>query len=232
MNKAIIIGRLNKSGVNFNDNFEEDPKCRFKLAVKERWQDKERTELVNIFAAGKDAKKMRTSRVGDLVFVKGLANNGKYEKEGETIYYYEVESKSLRIVKENGDLRQEGLYHNDITLIGHLGSDPKVFNDGKVTGFSIACNDYDGEKETTRWFNVSTFNGMAKAAAEYLSKGRLVSVEGKITTRTYEKDNEIKTATSIVANKWKALDPNPQKKKRQEYSESAENEPAYDDIPL
>jgi hypothetical protein len=57
MNKAIIIGRLNKSGVNFNDNFDEDPKCRFKLAVKERWQDNERTELVNIFAAGKDAKK-------------------------------------------------------------------------------------------------------------------------------------------------------------------------------
>jgi len=232
MNKAIIIGRLNKSGVNFNDNFEEDPKCRFKLEVKERWQDNERTELVNIFAAGKDAKKMRTSRIGDLVFVKGLANNGKYEKEGENIYYYEIESKSLRIIKENGDLRQEGLYQNEITLIGHLGIDPKVFNDGKVTGFSIACNEYDGEKETTRWFNVSTFNGMAKAAAKYLSKGRLVSVEGKIRTREYEKDNEIKTATSIVANKWKALDPNPKRKNRKEYPESADNAYANDDIPL
>ena len=126
MNKAIIIGRLNKSGVNFYDNFDEDPKCRFKLAVKERQQDNERTELVNIFAAGKDAKKMRTSRVGDLVFVKGLANNGRYEKDGETIYFYEVESKSLRIIKENVDLRQEGFYQNEITLIGHLGSDPKV----------------------------------------------------------------------------------------------------------
>ncbi len=73
---------------------------------------------------------------------------------------------------------------------------------------------------------------MAKAAAEYLSKGRLVSVEGKITTRTYEKDSEIKTATSIVANKWKALDPNPQKKKKEEYSESTENEYANDDIPI
>ena len=132
MNKAIIIGRLNKSGVNFNDNFDEDPKCRFKLAVKERWQDNERAELVNIFAAGKDAQKMRTSRVGDLVFVKGLANNGKHEKDGKNIYYYEIESKSLRIIKENSDLRQEGLYQNDITLIGHLGSDPKVFNECKV----------------------------------------------------------------------------------------------------
>ena len=83
--KTIIIGRLNKSSVNFNDNFDEDPKCRFKLAVKERWQDNERTELVNFFAAGKDAKKMRSTRIGDLVFVKGLANNGKYEKEKEII---------------------------------------------------------------------------------------------------------------------------------------------------
>jgi single-stranded DNA-binding protein len=81
-NKA-IIGRLNKSSVNFSDNFDESTKCRFKLAVKERWQDNERTELVNIFAAGKDAKKMRSSRMGDLVFVKGLAKTGKYEKDGE-----------------------------------------------------------------------------------------------------------------------------------------------------
>jgi len=31
----------------------------------------------------KTQKKKRSSRIGDLVFVKGLANNGKYEKEGE-----------------------------------------------------------------------------------------------------------------------------------------------------
>jgi hypothetical protein len=55
--RVIIIERLNKSGVNFNDHYDESPKCRFKLAVKERWQDNERTELVDIFAAGKDAKK-------------------------------------------------------------------------------------------------------------------------------------------------------------------------------
>ena len=232
MNKAIIIGRLNKSGVNFNDNFDEDPKCRFKLAVKERWQDNERTELVNIFATGKDAKKMRSSRVGDFVFVKGLANNGRYEKEGENIYYYEIESKSLRIIKENSEIKQDGLYENEITLIGRLGSDPKVFKEGKISTFSIACNDYDGKNETTRWFNVSTFNKMAKSAAEYLKKGRLVSVEGKIRTREYEKDNEFKTATSIVADKWKALDANPQKNEGEKYPESANFEYADDDIPL
>ena len=63
MNKAIIIGRLTKSGVNFNDNFNDNPKCRFKLAVKERWKEKENTELINVFAEGKDANKMRRSRI-------------------------------------------------------------------------------------------------------------------------------------------------------------------------
>ena len=232
MNKAIIIGRLDKSGVNFNDNFNDDPKCRFKLAVKERWKEKENTELVNVFAEGKDANKMRTARIGNLVYVKGLANNGKYEKDGENIYYYEIESKSIRIINENREIKQDGFYENEINLIGRLGSDPKVFKEGKVSTFSIACNDYDGKNETTRWFNVSTFNKMAKSAAEYLKKGRLVSVEGKIRTRKYEKDNETKTAASIVANKWKALDPNPQRKKKEEYSEYADNESANDDIPL
>jgi len=232
MNKAIIIGRLTKSGVNFNDNFNDDPKCRFKLAVKERWKEKENTELINVFAEGKEANKMRTARIGNLVFVKGLANNGKYEKDGENIYYYEIESKSIRIIKENNEIKQDGFYENEINLIGRLGSDPKVFKEGNVSTFSIACNDYDGKNETTRWFNVSTFNKMAKAAAEYLKKGRLVSVEGKIRTREFEKDHEIKTATSIVANKWKALDANPQKNEGEKYPEPANFEYADDDIPL
>ena len=73
---------------------------------------------------------------------------------------------------------------------------------------------------------------MAKSAAEYLKKGRLVSVEGKIRTRKYEKDNETKTATSIVADKWKALDANPQKKEGEKYPEPANFEYAGDDIPL
>lgn len=232
MNKAIVIGRLTKSGVNINDSFNDHPKCRFKLAVKERWNEKEHTELVNIFVDGKDANKMRRSSIGDLVFVKGLANNGKYKKDGENIYFYEIESKSIRIIKENSEIKQDGLYENEIDLIGRLGSDPKVFKDGNVCTFSIACNDYDGKNETTRWFNVSTFNKMAKSAAEYLKKGRLVSVEGKIRTRKYEKDNEFKTATSIVANKWKALDANPQRDEGEKYPEPANFEYAGNDIPL
>jgi hypothetical protein len=82
--RVIIIGRLNKSGVNFNDNFDENPKCRFKLAARVRWQDNGRTDLVDIFAAGKDAKKkIEIIKNRGPCILKGLVKTGKYEKDGE-----------------------------------------------------------------------------------------------------------------------------------------------------
>ena len=209
MNKAAIIGRLANGGVQFNDDFDGDPKCRFKLAVTERWQDKERTELVNIFVAGRDAEKMRVSRTGDLVFVKGMPRTGKYQQDGENIYYLEIESRQLTIIRENQELTQEGLDQNEVTLVGRLGQDPKLFSDGKVASFSLACEEYNGRAQHTQWLNVTTFDTLAKSAGQFLTKGRLVAVEGKVRTREYEKDGEIKSATSIVASKWKALDARP-----------------------
>ncbi len=206
MNKAIIIGRLDKE-VQFNGNFDSDPKCRFKLAVNERWQNKERTELVNILVAGEDAQKMHQANRGDLVFVKGLSKPGSYEKDEEIIYYHEVESRRLQIMQAP----KEDFDQNEVTLVGRLGSDPKVFKDGKVTAFSMACEDYNGKEQTTRWINIVTFDRLAQSARRYLTKGRLVAVEGKIHTREYEKDGTSRTATSIVADRWTALDANPKK---------------------
>jgi single-strand DNA-binding protein len=211
MNKAIIIGRLD-TDAQFNDNFNGDSKCRFKLAVTERWQNKERTELVNISVTGEDAQKMRQASTGDLIFVKGLSKPGSYEKNGETIYYHEVESRRLQIMRAP----QEDFDQNEVTLVGRLGSDPKVFKDGKVSAFSMACDDYNGKDQTTRWINVVTFDRLAQSAREYLTKGRLVAVEGKIRTREYEKEGTSRTATSIVADRWTALDANPNKKPREE----------------
>ena len=207
MNKAIIIGRLDKEA-QFNDNFDSDPKCRFKLAVTERWDDKSRTELVNILATGTDAGKMKIAATGDLVFVKGLSKPGSYEKNDETIYFHEVESRRLQIVADP----TESMDQNEVTLVGRLGSDPKVLKEGKVTAFSMACEDYNGKEQTTRWINVVTFDRLAQSANEYLAKGRLVTVEGKIRTREYEKDGTSQTATSIVADRWTALDANPKTK--------------------
>lgn len=211
MNKAIIIGRLDTEA-QFNNNFDGDPKCRFKLTVTERWQNKERTELVNILVAGEDAQKMRQANTGDLVLVKGLSKPGSYEKNGETIYHHEVESRRLQIMQAP----KEDFDQNEVTLVGRLGSDPKVFKDGKVSAFSMACDDYNGKEQTTRWINVVTFDRLAQSAREYLAKGRLVAVEGKIRTREYEKEGTSRTATSIVADRWTALDANPNKKPREE----------------
>lgn len=209
MNKAEIIGRLANEGVHFNDGFDGDPKCRFRLAVTEHWQDKKRTELVNIYVAGNDAVKMRGTNTGDLVFVKGLSRTGTYEQDGENIYYLEIESRQLNTIREAQGFTQEGLDQNEVILVGRLGQDPKIFSNGKVTTFSMACDEYNGRAQNTQWLNVTTFDSLAKSAGEYLKKGRLVAVEGKVRTREYEKDGEIKSATSIVAHKWKALDARP-----------------------
>ena len=196
----------------FSDNFDSDPKCRFKLAVTERWDDKSRTELVNVLATETGAEKMKTAAAGDLVFVKGLSKPGSYEKEGKTIYYHEVESRRLQIIADPAYSMDE----NQVTLVGRLGADPKVLKEGKATAFSMACEDYNGKEQTTRWINVVTFDRLAQSASDYLAKGRLVAVEGKIRTREYDKDGVTQTATSIVADRWTALDSNPNTKPKEE----------------
>lgn len=211
MNKAIIIGSLDKEA-QFNDNFDSDPKCRFKLAVTERWDDKSRTELVNVLATGTDAEKMKTAAAGDLVFVKGQSKPGSFEKEGTKVYYHEVESRRLQIIADPACSMDQ----NEVTLVGRLGTDPKVLKEGKVTAFSVACEDYNGKEQSTRWINVVTFDRLAQSAGDYLAKGRLVAVEGKIRTREYEKDGVVQSATSIVADRWTALDANPKSKPKQE----------------
>lgn len=232
MNKATIIGRLFKGGVTFNENSKNGTECRFKLEVTEYWKEKEYKEIVNVYASGNDACAMEAAQIGDLVLVSGMAKTGKYEQNGGTIYYLEIKSRKLNIIEESLEFTQDDLDRNEVILVGRLGSDPKIFKEGEVTTFSIACDDYDGKQETTQWLNVTTFKGMAKAAGKYLKKGRLVAVEGNIRTGEYKKDNQIKKATSIVAKKWKALDSNPKKREKVGNSEPANYQSADNDIPF
>ena len=80
--------------------------------------------------------------------------------------------------------------YQKITLVGRLGSDPqmKYLDDGRaVTEFSLAVNEYSrpakGKKrgsKTTTWFKITCWERLAETAAEHLSKGRQVLVEGKV----------------------------------------------------
>lgn len=104
---------------------------------------------------------------------------------------------------------------NKCVFIGRLGRDPEVryLNDGKmITSFSIAVDESyknnSGEKVSkTEWVNIVAFGKLAEICGNYLQKGKLVYIEGKIQTRTWEdKDGAKRYATEIVANDMKMLD--------------------------
>ncbi|GGW49841.1 single-stranded DNA-binding protein [Arenibacter certesii] len=98
---------------------------------------------------------------------------------------------------------------NRVQLIGNLGNDPEIVNlDGgaKLAKFSIATNETfknaKGEKVTdTQWHNVVAWGKTADIVENYLTKGKEVAIEGKLTTRTYEtKEGEKRYFTEIRIN--------------------------------
>jgi single-strand DNA-binding protein len=96
---------------------------------------------------------------------------------------------------------------NKCIFVGRVGQPPEVrFTGGgqAVANFSIACNEKwkgkDGvDKETTTWVRCSTWGKLAELCGQYLQKGSLVYVEGKLQNREYEKDGQKKTSTEVVA---------------------------------
>ena len=98
---------------------------------------------------------------------------------------------------------------NKVILVGNLGSDPKTheFSNGNmVANFTLATKerytDRNGERiESTEWHNISCFGKTADLAAQYLSKGSKVYLEGKIKTSKYESaEGEERYKTEIIAN--------------------------------
>ncbi len=104
---------------------------------------------------------------------------------------------------------------NKAVLIGRLGKDPEIryTTDGSmVTNFSIATDeswkDKNGDKQQkTEWHRIVVFGKLAEICGNYLVKGKLVFVEGRIQTRSWEdKDGVKRFTTEIVANDMKMLD--------------------------
>jgi len=98
---------------------------------------------------------------------------------------------------------------NRVQLIGYLGKDPesKYTPTGKrVTDFPIAIShrwkDPSGSGETrehTEWVNIEAWEGLAEICHEYLTKGSLVYVEGRLKTDRYEVESEPRYFTKVVA---------------------------------
>jgi single-strand DNA-binding protein len=96
---------------------------------------------------------------------------------------------------------------NRVQLIGRLGKDPesKYTPTGKqVTDFPVAIsNRWKSEagetKESTEWVNIEAWERLAEICAEYLKKGSLVYVEGRLKTDRYEEKGETRYFTKVVA---------------------------------
>lgn len=98
---------------------------------------------------------------------------------------------------------------NRVQLEGNVGKNPevKVFeNNNKVANFTVATSEYKKNKagefitETT-WHNISAWGKQAEIAEKTFVKGSRVSIDGKITNRTYtDKEGNKRYFTEIVAN--------------------------------
>ena len=95
---------------------------------------------------------------------------------------------------------------NKVMLIGNLGNDPDIVNDGKIGKLSVATSESwkdksSGERKTkTEWHRVVIFNeGLLRIAEQYLKKGSKVYLEGQLQTKSYtDKDGVEKYTTEIV----------------------------------
>ena len=105
---------------------------------------------------------------------------------------------------------------NKVQVIGNLGRDPEMrytANGRAVANFSVAVNrkwtDQDGQThEDTEWVRVSCWEKTAENVAQYLGKGSLVYVEGRLQTRKYQdKEGNDRQSTEVVAQQVIFLDP-------------------------
>ena len=98
---------------------------------------------------------------------------------------------------------------NKVQLIGNVGNDPEIksFDGGKkVANFTIATNEsYKNEKgekvDQTEWHKVVAWGKTAEIIEKFVTKGKEVAIEGKLTHRSYEdKNGEKRYITEVVAN--------------------------------
>jgi single-strand DNA-binding protein len=102
---------------------------------------------------------------------------------------------------------------NKVILVGHLGKNPDIrYLEGgvSVASFPLATSETfnkDGRKvEQTEWHNIVMWRGLADVAAKFLQKGKLVYIEGKLRTRSFEdKEGVKKYTTEVVAENFTLL---------------------------
>ena len=103
---------------------------------------------------------------------------------------------------------------NKVILVGRLGKDPEVRNlenGATVANFTLATSESykdrtTGEKkEVTEWHNIVLWRALAEITQKYLHKGDMVYIEGKLRTRSWEKEGVTRYTTEVVADNMTML---------------------------
>jgi single-strand DNA-binding protein len=131
---------------------------------------------------------------------------------------------------------------NKVMIIGRIGQDPEIKYsklETPIANFSVATNskwNKNGEQEKTEWHKVILFGKQAEICGKYASKGNLVYVEGRLQTRTYEKDNVKHYVTEIIGYLFFLLESkkNNQKETGNKDNKHQQSDNSYneDDIPF
>jgi single-strand DNA-binding protein len=102
---------------------------------------------------------------------------------------------------------------NRVILVGRLGRDPETrftTSGQAVANFSLATDetykDRSGERQKrTEWHKIVAWGKSAELAQQYLKKGSLIYIEGRLQTREWEKDGQKRQTTEIVMTSMKFL---------------------------
>lgn len=100
---------------------------------------------------------------------------------------------------------------NSVVVVGRAGQDAEIkyFESGKIrTTFSLAVNRWDSKTkaEVTDWFNIDVWDKQAEFTGEYIKKGRLVVVDGRIQSNKWkDASGEERERYLIVANNVRLL---------------------------
>ncbi|BDX38277.1 single-stranded DNA-binding protein [Tenuifilaceae bacterium CYCD] len=117
---------------------------------------------------------------------------------------------------------------NKVILVGNVGKDPEVRHlegGATVARFPLATNetytDKSGKKVTqTEWHNIVVWRGLADIAEKYVKSGKLLFVEGRIRTSSYDdKDGNKRYSTEIVCDNFRFLGPNQGQQDSNSYAE-------------
>lgn len=151
--------------------------------------------------------------------------------------YFQTDFIRLQTVHATRALKKEDSMPalNKVQLIGYLGRDPEsrtMPNGNKVTHFSLGVTRRwktgKENREATDWFNVDAWGRLGEIGQQYLKKGSLVYVEGRLQTDKYEdKGGETKYFTRVVASTLQFLDRKPTEEPVEEMG-AAEEQSAYE----